>query len=246
MDSELWRPGSRWITTRPRPLALAWPAVSLRAVAEESRGWVLDLAALRRARTNRWSGQGVVPLAIAQEALAGTDAVTQDELAWSMQAFVQADESVIVTGGLTGRLSVPCGRCLQLAEVALAGTFEATFIPAEKFAAFGDVRDVDEDGVLLGNDDLDAWPYDGTLVDLGALLHEQIKLAYPMRAYCAKGERCRGLCAGCGADLNAQPGGPCTACGRLPAGLAADVAQQDPPPTSWQSALSALLEDEPN
>ena len=34
---------------------------------------------------------------------------------------------------------------------------------------------------------------------------EHVKLAYPMRALCERGEACRGLCSNCGAPVNELP-----------------------------------------
>jgi hypothetical protein len=46
------------------------------------------------------------------------------------------------------------------------------------------------------------------------MIVETVKVAYPMRALCSRGEACRGLCSNCGADLNEQPvSARCGACG---------------------------------
>lgn len=49
-------------------------------------------------------------------------------------------------------------------------------------------------------DAVDLYPLEGTVVDLAAVLREQVDLALPLRALCR--EDCCGLCAGCGVDLN--------------------------------------------
>lgn len=59
-------------------------------------------------------------------------------------------------------------------------------------------------------DAIDLYPLDEPAVDLGDVLREQVDLALPARALCR--EECRGLCAGCGTDLNV---GDCT-CSRDP------------------------------
>jgi hypothetical protein len=92
----------------------------------------------------------------------------------------------------------------------------ATYITAAAAAAHCAVAAGDnEDGIGLGEDDLDTFTYDGPTVDLSAMVAEYVKVAYPMRALCPRGEACRGLCSNCGASLNDQARGPrCAACGR--------------------------------
>ena len=40
----------------------------------------------------------------------------------------------------------------------------------------------------------------GTKIDLGEILREEVLLAMPMKAVCDEG--CKGICSGCGAELN--------------------------------------------
>lgn len=66
----------------------------------------------------------------------------------------------------------------------------------------------------LTEKDLDYGTYDGGEIDLSDMIYEGILLAYPMKPLCF--EECRGLCPGCGTNLNKkqcncekEEGGPC-------------------------------------
>ena len=80
------------------------------------------------------------------------------------------------------------------------------------------------------------------------LVAEQIKLAYPMRALCSRGEACRGLCSNCGAALNEVPVSVrvCPSCNcAVPAtpvadDSAADAETSNEPPR--EGSLAAALE----
>ena len=51
-------------------------------------------------------------------------------------------------------------------------------------------------------DAVDLFPLDGPVVDLAEVAREQVDLALPLRVLCR--DDCRGLCPGCGADLNRE------------------------------------------
>jgi uncharacterized protein len=54
----------------------------------------------------------------------------------------------------------------------------------------------------LRPEDLGLSYYSGDEINLDPLVREQVLLALPTRPLCA--EDCRGLCGGCGADLNSE------------------------------------------
>jgi uncharacterized metal-binding protein YceD (DUF177 family) len=92
---------------------------------------------------------------------------------------------------------------LEDAEVDGATRIEALFELGS--AARRHVQEDDEDGLALDDDALDTWSYDGSSLDLAQVVTEYIKVAYPMRALCEKGEACEGLCSGCGNNFNETP-----------------------------------------
>jgi len=54
----------------------------------------------------------------------------------------------------------------------------------------------------LHSGDLDRSLIDGKSIDLAAVLREELLLGMPMKAVCDEG--CKGICAGCGVELNTE------------------------------------------
>jgi uncharacterized metal-binding protein YceD (DUF177 family) len=143
-----------------------------------------------------------------------------------VELVLPADGAVVVSGRLDLRFEVPCGRCLDPAAVDGGTALSATYLVGRRLpdpsGPLG--SDDDEDGRGLSDEDLDAWLFDGSVLRLDELVVEQVRLAYPMRALCCRGEACRGLCSHCGDDLNAQDPGAsrrCARCGQ-PVGASVD------------------------
>jgi uncharacterized protein len=109
---------------------------------------------------------------------------------------------VTLRGSIATTVEIVCDRCAAAVALPLGAKFDASFLPAEAAAGTSHSE--------LGKDELDYSIYQGAAVDLDELVREQILLALPMRQLCR--EDCKGLCASCGADLNAED----CACGELP------------------------------
>ena len=105
-------------------------------------------------------------------------------------------------------LDLDCGRCLEPFELPVRGGFRYTLVAA---------RDPEEQKEELSDEDISFGYYQDDLIDLDALVFEQILLQVPMKPLCA--ETCRGLCTQCGANLNAESCGckPGAVDGRLDA-----------------------------
>jgi uncharacterized protein len=104
---------------------------------------------------------------------------------------VRLDVSRMTGGGWSLRLrfeAAPCGACMRCLEPA-APRFEI------------DAREVNRAG---GGEELES-PYVSSdeVLDLRAWAHDALVLALPAQIVCR--EDCAGLCAECGANLNAQP-----------------------------------------
>jgi uncharacterized protein len=97
-----------------------------------------------------------------------------------------------VTGRVTTRLELACGRCLDPFEIAVDAPFELRYVPMTENGGEGE-REIAEDDLTT------AFYRDGVL-DVNELLREQFQLALPMKPLCS--EACRGLCAVCGANQN--------------------------------------------
>jgi uncharacterized protein len=102
-------------------------------------------------------------------------------------------EEVRVRGSIKTEVELLCDRCAAPRRTPLEIEFDARFIPQ----AAAD----DTDNVELLVEDLGLAAYEGDAVDVDELVREQITLALPLRNLCR--EDCKGLCAKCGADLNA-------------------------------------------
>lgn len=197
----------------------------------------VDVAVLRRRGIDRHHVQVELPIAWLAEALRGTDAEPSDPGHVALDLQLPVDGPVIVTGSLRAHFDVPCGRCLDPARVSADTRVAATYVPASSVASPLDLDD--EEGLGLSADDLDTWTYEDTTVDLATMIVEYVKVAYPMRALCSRGDACRGLCSNCGAALNEQPPGPrCAVCGLE---LAPEVGTADPGSEPAEGPLAAAL-----
>jgi uncharacterized protein len=110
--------------------------------------------------------------------------------------YYRAGLDVFFQGSLRGEVLGSCARCLEEYRFGLDHPF--TFVLTPKAAA-------GTQSAGLSADDMALSYYQGEEIDLTPLVHEQTILALPTRPLCEEG--CRGLCARCGANLNAGPCG---------------------------------------
>jgi uncharacterized protein len=111
-------------------------------------------------------------------------------LAWVTEAPVRADlraesvmEGILITGRVRATTGTRCARCLV--EFPSSVDLEV----CELFAASGHAGEEDD------------YRVSGTEVDLEPMLRDALTLALPLHPLCRQG--CKGICARCGADLNA-------------------------------------------
>jgi uncharacterized protein len=97
-----------------------------------------------------------------------------------------------VTGRVSTRLELECGRCLEPYDIPVDAPFELRYIPQTENSGEGEHE--------IGEDDLTTAFYKEGVVDLTDMLREQFQLALPMKPLCSA--ECRGLCAVCGTNLN--------------------------------------------
>lgn len=114
------------------------------------------------------------------------------------QAHVERSDagSLHVRGHLNLRTSGPCSRCLADTPVVVDQELDLFFLPESEAHSEYD----DEEGAELQDRDLVVTFYKGDILDLGAVVREQILLAQPMKRLCR--EDCKGVCPKCGADMN--------------------------------------------
>ncbi|BCS88370.1 YceD family protein [Pseudodesulfovibrio sediminis] len=99
----------------------------------------------------------------------------------------QSDNGALVQGSLKGSVSMACDRCTGLFEYDI----DVTFDTYEQLPEEGDDEEPrirEENGQLQLN--------------IGAILWEEFALTLPFKPLCSEG--CKGICAGCGKDLNTQ------------------------------------------
>ncbi len=111
----------------------------------------------------------------------------------------RTEKRVMVSGSFSVTVVNVCDRCLKQFEQAVTGTFAVDLelleegLPAEK---------VDMDH-FCHEGEMDMDFLQGRMVDIVDILQQQVYLAMPMKKLCA--EQCRGICSGCGANLNTEP-----------------------------------------
>lgn len=108
-------------------------------------------------------------------------------------AYYRSGQDLFFQGSLGVRVEGRCSRCLETYCFALEKNFDFVLtrdpLPTKRRA--------------LSRDDVGLAFYAGEEIDLSPFIREEVLLALPMRPLCE--ENCRGLCAGCGADLNNEP-----------------------------------------
>ena len=111
-------------------------------------------------------------------------------------------EAYRVTGNVTTRLRLECGRCLEPFEIGIDSPFELRYVPLPMAVGEAGQEAAERE---VAEDDLTTAFYKEDSIDLGELMHEQFVLALPMKPLCT--DTCKGLCVHCGTDLNK---GTCT------------------------------------
>lgn len=112
------------------------------------------------------------------------------------------DGGWLVRGTLTGEVTQPCSRCAEDAVSAVSARFE----DFESLPGMDDEDDAAPEGAAgreNGDEDSDgriAFDRGAPVLDLAAVCWEELMLALPVTPLCR--EDCKGLCAGCGANLN--------------------------------------------
>jgi len=99
---------------------------------------------------------------------------------------------VKVTGNLTAHLQLACDRCLQPVDSSIAAKFSREYATTTEYEA--------QHAVELSEADLNLSVFDGEVIDIDALVREELLLAAPDQVLCR--QNCQGICPGCGVDRN--------------------------------------------
>ncbi|MBN2125881.1 MAG: DUF177 domain-containing protein [Deltaproteobacteria bacterium] len=104
----------------------------------------------------------------------------------------RAGDTFVLDGVIEGGVKVVCDRCLEPYHRDVKRVFkELLALPAPAGQ---------EEELELADEDLDVDFIRGEEIELDDIIREQIYLSLPMKLVCAEG--CRGLCPGCGVNLN--------------------------------------------
>jgi uncharacterized protein len=127
------------------------------------------------------------------------DALPEHELAVRETLALQLDghslgRRLLFRGRLAGSVELPCARCAETYEQRFDEPVELLLEP------FMDDGEVPEGGVEIDAEDGSLGRYAGEELDFEPLVTEVLLLAWPMQPRCT--EDCRGLCPGCGQNLN--------------------------------------------
>ena len=103
-------------------------------------------------------------------------------------------KDIRVTGDFSTEVEVRCARCIEPVPTKVGGSFDLLYRPLGVDAG-KDERSISEAETEIGY-------YSGEGIQLEDVLREQILLALPLRVVCK--DDCRGLCSGCGKNLNVE------------------------------------------
>ncbi|HSW42828.1 MAG TPA: DUF177 domain-containing protein [Patescibacteria group bacterium] len=131
---------------------------------------------------------------VAEQVALGDDIVAASPV--TVRARVaRTNRGVIVTGRARVDLADLCGRCLGPLRIAIDAAIEEEVLPLIDLQSGLRLDRTAEPEVFRLTDHHE--------LDLEPLAREAIQLAAPIAPVCRP--ECRGLCPGCGLDLNAQP-----------------------------------------
>ena len=106
--------------------------------------------------------------------------------------YYRSGRQIFFRGSLRGLVEGCCGRCLKDYAFSLQKEFDFVLTP--------DPSESDRKVEALSREDLGLSTYSTDEINLAPLIREQVMLALPTRPLCE--ENCRGLCGGCGVNLN--------------------------------------------
>ena len=109
-------------------------------------------------------------------------------------SFARRNGRIFVTGSIDLVIQHSCDRCLAEFELPRHITFRVVFdLNGEDPALTAREYECDQS-------EMDVVFLKDTVIDLGAILSQQVIMAVPQKNLCRSD--CRGFCPGCGADLN--------------------------------------------
>ncbi len=106
--------------------------------------------------------------------------------------FNRRPDHTRITGKIAGSLEVSCHRCLRPFPLPLNEQVDIYLVADERMPG-GEEKELQRDELLYEF-------FDGEVIEVDRLVAEQIFLALPVKVLCS--DDCKGICPGCGANLN--------------------------------------------
>lgn len=110
----------------------------------------------------------------------------------------KAGDAYFLHGEMVFETACVCDRCLKEMNIEIKQDIAVTLSPLGEYPA---MKGEDEDG--LSDEEAGMYVTETLSFDLDEILREEALLATPIKRLCS--ENCKGLCLGCGADLNNEP-----------------------------------------
>lgn len=129
-------------------------------------------------------------VALTEDMLLEDESFFLDEIIYNIR--LSRDGSKIrARGRLKTMISIPCVNCLESFDLKIDSSFDIILFPAEL---------IEMTNSSLSSEDMEYIFFEGDRIDLVKILMEQVNLFIPYKPVCSPD--CRGLCPGCGANLN--------------------------------------------
>ncbi len=100
---------------------------------------------------------------------------------------------VVVRGNISARMELACSRCLREFSREVSAPLDLVYRPVEEIAG---------ESPELATEELDTGFYRADELDTDVIAAEQLILSMPIKVLC--GDACKGICPGCGRDLNVE------------------------------------------
>ena len=133
--------------------------------------------------------------------------ITLKDTGWSSDSGVEfkqspwADITLLLTdkvtavleGNLKATINIPCSRCGNMTLQTVDEKFSYTF-------RLGEEQSHDLEELECSNEDIETLYLEKPEVNIDEVLREQLILSIPDKTLCSR--KCKGICPGCGAQLN--------------------------------------------
>ena len=105
--------------------------------------------------------------------------------------FFKRDKEILARGSIKTSVSLSCVRCLDVFDLNINSHFDIILYPIEGITDFD---------TSLSSNDMEYIFYRDHKIDIREIVLDQVNLLIPTKPLCR--EDCRGICSGCGANLN--------------------------------------------